>query len=201
MAMIFDTMLAKGVRSGHIPALTQNARDWYRKTAQQHTNINEDSFLKTADRERFSNTVKIGNMYMFRYNAKYKETLPYWDVMPLVFPFKKVQGGFLGLNMHYLPLPHRAKLMDALYDITNNKAFDETTKLKLNYNLLNGASKYRYFTPTVKHYLTDHMVSRFLYIYPAEWDMALFLPLERFQTNGKRISKEKVWAESKKNYN
>ena len=79
MAMIFDTMLAKGVRSGHIPALTQSARDWYRKAAKEHTNINESSFLKTADKDRFSNTVKIGSMYMFRYNAKYKEELPYCD--------------------------------------------------------------------------------------------------------------------------
>ena len=82
--MIFDTMLAKGVRSGHIPALTQNARDWYRNAAKEHTNLNETSFMKTADKDRFSNTMKVGNMYMFRYNAKFKDTLPYWDVMPLV---------------------------------------------------------------------------------------------------------------------
>jgi hypothetical protein len=194
MAILFDTILSKGIREGNIPARTQEARDWYRNTAQQQGKINETSLLKGSDVTRFTNTPIIGQMYMFSYNAKFKDDLPYWDRFPLVFPFKKVPGGFLGLNMHYLPLPYRAKLMDSLYTISNNKLYNDTTKLKLNYDLLNGASQFRYFKPTVKHYLTDHLTSRFLYVFPAEWDVALFLPLERFQ----KASKQKVWADSRK---
>jgi hypothetical protein len=33
-----------------------------------------------------------------------------------------------------------------------------------------------------------------MYIYPSEWDVALFLPTERFA----KKSKTQVWAESKK---
>lgn len=194
MAILFDTILSKGIREGNVPARTQEARDWYRNTAQQQGKINETALLKGSDATRFTNTPRIGQMYMFTYNAKHKDTLPYWDRFPLVFPFKKVPGGFLGLNMHYLPLPYRAKLMDGLYTISNNKLYNDTTKLKLSYDLLNGASQFRYFKPTVKHYLTDHLTSRFLYIFPAEWDIALFLPLERFQN----ASKQKVWADSRK---
>jgi hypothetical protein len=150
--------------------------------------------LKSGDKDRFVNSPRIGQMYMFTYDPKHKDTLPYYDRFPLVFPFRKVQGGFLGLNMHYLPLPYRAKLMDSLYTISNNTLYNETTRLKLNYDLLNGASQFRYFKPTVKHYLTDHLMSRFMYIFPAEWDVALFLPLEKFQ----KASKQKVWADSRK---
>ena len=120
-------------------------------------------------------------MYLFNYDAKHKDTLPYFDRFPLVFPFKKVKGGFYGLNLHYLPLQFRAKLMDSLYDVANNNRYDESTRLRINYNILNSAARFRYFKPCVKHYLTPQLRSRFLYIYPSEWDIALFLPLERFQ--------------------
>jgi hypothetical protein len=84
--------------------------------------------------------------------------------------------------------------MDALYDLSSNKKYDETTRLRLNYNVLNSASKFENFKPCVKHYLTSQLRSRFLYIYPSEWDVALFLPTERFQ--GAR--KTTVWADSKR---
>jgi hypothetical protein len=194
MALVFDTILNQGVRGGQIPARTQEARDWYRNTAKTYSNVTENQFLKGAEATRFSNTPMVGQMYMFRYNAKWKDELPYWDKFPLVFPFKKIKGGFLGLNMHYLPLNYRAQLMDALYTVTNNQLYNETTKLKLNYDILNGVSKFRYFKPTIKHYLSDHLTSRFLYVYPAEWDMALFLPLEKFQ----KANKQEVWKDSRK---
>jgi hypothetical protein len=45
----------------------------------------------------------------------------------------------------------------------------------------------------VKQYLFSQMNSRFMYVYPSEWDIALFLPLERFS----KATKSQVWAESK----
>lgn len=192
MAILFDNILSQGIRAGQIPARTQQARDWYRNTAQSYKSVNENQFFRSGDKQRFVTSPEVGSMYMFTYDAKHKDTLPYWDKFPLVFPFSKVPGGFMGLNLHYLPLQYRAKLMDALYNIANNRSYNETTKLNLSYDVLNKASQFRYFKPTVKHYLTDHMMSRFLYIYPAEWDMALFLPLERFQ----KASKQQVWKDS-----
>ena len=96
--------------------------------------------------------------------------------------------------MHYLPLRLRAKLMDELYGLRRDNRFDENTRLRLSYNVLNGASKYKYFKPCVKHYLTPHVKSRFLEVYAAEWDIALFLPTERFVGAGKG----KVQADSRK---
>jgi len=193
VAILFDELLTKGVRAGQIPARTQAARNWYRDAARDFGSVNEKNLMR-SDRNRLTANPQVGSMYMFYYDAKHKDTLPYFDRFPLIFPFKKVDGGFMGINMHYLPLQYRAKLMDSLYDLTTNERYDERTKLELSYKLLNSAGRFRYFKPCVKHYLTGQLRSRFMYIYPSEWDMALFLPLERFQG----ASKTKVWSDTRK---
>jgi hypothetical protein len=131
---------------------------------------------------------------MFYYDPKHKEELPYYDRFPLVFPYKKVKGGFMGLNLHYLPLQLRAKLMDGLYDYANNTRYDESTRLKLNYELLTQASKLKFFAPCIKHYLNTHVQTKFMYVYPSEWDIALFLPTERFV----KSKKNQVWMDTKR---
>jgi len=194
MAVIFDEILTKGVRQGKIPAQTTKARDWYRNQAKEYTRVKENDFFgKKGSKDRMTNRPLLGGMYMYEYVAKHKATLPYYDRLPLIFPFKTVKGGFYGLNMHYLPLPLRAKLMDALYETANNKSYDETTKLKISYKILEGASRFEAFKPCVKRYLTSQVTSKFMYVYPSEWDIALFLPTERFVG----ASKSKVWSESR----
>ena len=194
MATLFDEILTKGVRTGQVPARTQAARTWYRDTAKEYRRVNDSKLMK-SDADRLTARPLVGQMYMYYYDAKTKDTLPYFDRMPLVFQFKKVAGGFYGLNMHYLPLTLRAKLMDALYDTATNQRYDESTRLKINYKLLDNAAKYKGFKPCVKRYLTSQLRSRFMYIYPSEWDVALFLPTERFQG----ASKTQVWADTRKN--
>lgn len=193
MAKLFDEILSKGIRAGQIPAREASAREWFRNTAKNYGAVNERKLLK-SDPDRLTARPRVGEMYMFTYDAKHKAKLPYYDKFPLIFPYKKVKGGFMGINLHYLPHAYRAELMDALYDLSSNKKYDETTRLRLNYNVLNSASKFENFKPCVKHYLTGQLRSRFLYIYPSEWDVALFLPTERFQ--GAR--KTTVWADSKR---
>lgn len=197
MAGVFDEILTSGVRSGQVPARTNQAREWYRDRAQEYgrtsPRINEKRFVN-SDMGRLRVQAKPGHMYMYLYDPKTKDTLPYYDRFPLIFPFRVESDRFWGINLHYLPLPYRALLMDGLYDITSNSRYDETTKLRMNYQVLNSASKFRYFKPCVKQYLFNQMQSKFVYIYPSEWDIALFLPLERF-TKG---TKTQVWADSKK---
>ena len=196
MATVFDKLLTQGVRAGQIPARTQEAREWYRDAASRITALQPGRLVR-SDPERSRSQIRVGDMYLYHYDPKYKETLPYYDRFPLVFPFKKVEKGWLGINMHYLPLPYRARLMDALYDLTTNQRYDEQTRLRLNYDILNGASKFRWFKPTIHRYLINHVESRLIYIHPSEWDIALFLPLERFYTNTKRIRKQQVYKNSR----
>ena len=192
MAHLFDEILMRGVKAGQLPAKTEEARKWYRDTAQEYKKLNEREIMREGG-ARLTTRLIPGRLYMYYYDPKYKNELPYYDRFPLVFPFAKTEGGFMGLNMHYLPLTYRAKLMDALYEVTNNNRYNETTKLKFSYDILNSSSKFRYFKPCVKHYLTDHVRSKYMQVEAQAWDLALFLPLERFQ----KATKNKVWADSK----
>lgn len=191
MATVFDDLLLKGVRAGEVPARTASSREWFRNQARR-TSARPMSITKDRDRIRGRST--IGKMYFFFYDPKTKADLPYYDTFPLIFKVANTQGGFYGINLHYLPYKLRARLMDALYEITNNNKYDESTKLRLSYDLLKGASKFRFFKPTFKKYLNSNVRSRFVEINPTEWDIALFLPVERFE----KASKSTVWADSRK---
>jgi len=188
-ATTFDQILTRGVRAGQIPARTQSARTWFRDEAKK-ASVTPSTLMK-EDRTQLKNRAAIGKMYLFSYDPKHKKTLPYYDTFPLIFKVQNVPGGFQGINMHYLPLPLRARLMDALYDLTTNSRYDESTKLKLSYDILKGVSKY--YKPTFKMYLNANVRSRFLEIGSTDWDTALFLPLERFE----KSSKSKVWRDSR----
>ena len=78
-------------------------------------------------------------------------------------------------------------------DITNNDKYDRSTKFRLTYDTLKAASKLRFFKPCFKHYLTEHIASRFLLIEPVDWEIAIFLPTESFR----KVSKATVWKESR----
>jgi hypothetical protein len=82
--------------------------------------------------------------------------------------------------------------MDQLKGFANNKKYDETTKLRLSYNMLRGFTKYKRARPTVHRYLTSKVNSKFVLVNADEWEVALFLPVERF----KKASKKQVWSHS-----
>jgi hypothetical protein len=127
---------------------------------------------------------------MFIYDPKWKKKLPYYDTFPLVLPLEKYTDGFLGINMHYLPIPLRVKLLDRLVDYSNNTRFDESTKLIVDYNKLRNI---KLIKPTIHRYLAGHTKSQFRRIDADEFTVATLLPVQRF----KKASAGAVWAESK----
>lgn len=139
-----------------------------------------------------SNQVIPGSLYMFLYDPKTKDTLPYYDVFPLVFPFKKVPGGFLGLNMHYLPYAVRVKLLDRLLQFANDETLSENTRIRFSWATISGMSKFKIAEPCVKHYLTSHVRSTYRKIGAPDWATAMLLPVEQFVGAGKA----KVWEDS-----
>ncbi len=145
-----------------------------------------------TDQTRIKTHVELGHMYFFSYDPKTKADLPYYDRLPLIFPFRSTSSGIYGINMHYLPYGLRAKLMDALYSIISDTRFDDKTRLKLSYDVLNRTSRFKYYKPCIKQYLYSHIRSQFVHIRADEWNNALFLPVERFQ----KASKEKVFRDS-----
>jgi hypothetical protein len=198
MAKMFDDILLKGIRAGQVPGRTQDARQWYRDQAKALPKKNQTDRLirelRTDSNRRQDTRFLLGNMYLFAYDPKHKETLPYYDRFPLIFPINKAKGGFLGINLHYLPPPFRAKLMDELYTVMNNKAFNDTTRLTANYKILNSTTKFKHFKPCIKHYLNAQVRSKPAYINPTEWDVALFLPTQKFVG----ATTTQVYADSRK---
>jgi hypothetical protein len=191
---LFQQISKRGRAEGLVPG-SEEARDWFRDSASSFKQV--DSRRLMQNKKRLFNTIveaDMGRMYMFFYDPKHKETLPYYDKFPLIYIVEKYSDGFLGINLHYLPLTYRARLMDALYDIEMNDRMREDKKLKLTYGLLKAASKFKYFKPCVKRYLYNHVRSRFLYVPYEEWDIAMALPTERFA----KKSKGKVWEDSKR---
>jgi hypothetical protein len=151
---------------------------------------------ETSSSSQTSASSILGKMYFYSYNPKHKETLPWYDTFPLVFPIQKYNDGFLGLNFHYLQPKDRAVLMDQLKMYANNTKMDETTRLQLTYNMLKGFTKIKRAKPTIHRYLSSKVKSKFVLVNADEWEIALFLPVERF----KKASKKQVWAHSKGMY-
>jgi len=77
---------------------------WYQDSVRKVAN-NIDSFSNASktDLGEFVTRLEPGNMYMYVYDPKYKDTMPYWDQFPLCLPFDEISGGFVGINLHYLP--------------------------------------------------------------------------------------------------
>jgi hypothetical protein len=171
---------------------------WFSRKARELVAGDKEGARETiiSDAERRNQLLKrspgVGFMYTFVYDAKTKDKLPYWDAFPLIFLVDRAEGGFYGLNLHYLPPKHRAALLDALLDIVNNDKYDTRTKLKLSYSVLNGSSKFPLFRPCFKRYLVSHIKSGIAKIPATEWESAIYLPTADFR----KASQAKVWADS-----
>ena len=182
-----------GLAFNEIEAYTSKARTWYLDQLGDLT-MNRKALLRDEETIKRGRLLP-GRMFMYFYNPKYKDTLPYYDRFPLTLIIEKAKtGGFYGLNLHYLDYRKRAILLQKLLDYKTNSKFDETTRLRLSYTLLKSAGKLAAFKPCFKHYLSENIVSQIREV-PAEyWETALFFPSEQF----KKASKSKVFADSRR---
>jgi len=193
MALLFTKVLEQAARKNNPRFGSEELRDFLRDKAMQVTSRAPSKFIGAKKaKANIVQEINPGQIICYFYDAKHKATLPYWDKFPMVIPIERYKDGFLGLNLHYLPPMFRARLMDKLYDLLNNQKYDNTTKMQLSYELLKGASKFKYFKPCIKRYLSSHIQSQMVQIDVKEWDYALFLPLARFQ----KANQRKVWDES-----
>jgi hypothetical protein len=192
MSNIFQRLELQAFRAGITPR-TKESRDWFRKKIKNMRSIKRESLMKEDPLKQTSKEI-VGGMYMFFYDPKHKDTLPYYDTFPLVIVVGPAEGGFYGLNLHYLPPILRAKMLDALMDITSNTKFNDSTRFKMSYELLVKSSKLKYFQPCFKHYLNEHVQSKFSMVPAPEWEIATFLPTADFR----KANSKKVYYDSKK---
>ena len=194
MSNLFYNLEIEAFRKG-LTLRTKESQNWFRRRVARLRPSRSE--LMKEEPVQLRNRQVAGNMYMFFYDPKHKKTLPFYDSFPLVIPVKPAPGGFHGLNLHYLPPPLRAKFLDALLDNLNNRMYDETTRFKVNYEMLQRASSLKHFKPCYKHYLNKHVRSRFAMIESPEWEIATFLPTADFQ----KASKSTVYADSRRKIN
>ena len=192
MSNLFKELELQAFRAGITPR-SKESRDWFRRKASSLRRVNRNALMR-EEPIQLSNRRLIGSMQMFFYDPKTKDKLPYYDSFPLAIVVKPAPGGFLGLNLHYLPPVLRAKFLDAILDITNDTKYDDDTKFDITYRLLKRSSKFKYFKPCVKHYLNSNVRSRFATVPAPEWEIATFLPTADWQKAGA----SKVYADSRK---
>jgi hypothetical protein len=134
----------------------------------------------------------LGKLFFFYYDPKGKATLPYYDRFPLVIPLELYPDGFLGLNLHYLPLSYRIAFLDKLMDYALQGDAGEVMSMRISYDILNASRRLKEFKPCVKRYLTSHVQSKLLAVEPNEWQTAVALPVQKFAG----ASSAYVWQES-----
>lgn len=192
MASLLYRLEQEAFRAG-IQARTDEARDWFKVKVKQLGKINRQQLLRDEALIRKSRTM-MGHMYMYFYDPKHRETLPYYDAFPLTIMVERAPGGFYGLNLHYLKPNTRAIFLDKLTDTLTNDKYDESTRFRARYNLLSSVRKFKEFQPCFKHYLSSQIDSKIVLVQPPEWEIAIFLPTEQFV----KAKKTQVWQKSAK---
>lgn len=180
---LFRQLEIEAFRAGITPR-TQQSIDWFRKKARDmfrgrvvrnRKDLLEDEALTLTRRPVTRTQGPIGNMYMFFYDPKFKKTLPYYDGFPLIIMMGPAEGGFYGLNLHYLPPVVRARVLDSVLG-TGGKVPE------------------RFIAPALKRYLFKHVRSRFAEVDKPEWEIATFLPAADWN----KASANTVYRDSRK---
>lgn len=193
---------------------------WYR------TKIEQIAPRLTANqminRGKTTSRVNYGLMNLFLYKPLWAANLKYYDMFPLVLPFKFYRNGFCGVNFHYLSIPMRVNLLERLsefeeehelYRLDRNqpvagRASSEAAMgtqgdiLALTWQKIKGI---RGVKPTVHRYLNKYVYTNFLKIELEDMAAGVLLPVERFKKGDiwndkiEWVEPREVWRDSRRN--
>lgn len=158
----------------------QNSQKWFMSKVKEMTGGPRITSMQMLSMHQSQLVQKItpGEMFMFTYDPKTKNNLPYYDKFPLVIPFNRDADSFIGLNIHYLRPAYRLKLLDDLMQFVKNDRFGQPEKLKFQWSYISNAAKFPQVAPCVKRYLVGHVKSRYMKVAPEDWAMTCMLPTE-----------------------
>jgi hypothetical protein len=162
--------------------------EWYRDKIKEFGKPTAPQLIRDGKRGR---KVAFGVLNMFFYDPKLKKQLPYYDTFPLVLPIERYSDGFLGINLHYLPISLRIRLLDKLLEYSTTKSMTMRSKILTNYNRL---KKVKLIKPTLKRYLNGHVKSDFRRVLGDEFTIATLLPVARFKKGGM----SQAWSDARK---
>lgn len=133
-------------------------------------------------------TIQFGHMYFFKYHAKTKKKLDYWDEYPLIIPFSNSGGLIYGINLHYIPPRIRAGVIDMFQNKDGLLIPLASTVKSMADNPI--------FKPAIHSYYRDLMIGNVQKIEPEDWENILFLPLAKFRSDtNKDHSLQKVYSD------
>lgn len=184
----------------------ENSILWFKETIKKLWKTPENEQEQSAVNEnrvaRFEinkqNTFETGKLYLFYYDPKYKNQLPYYDTFPLVLITDIGTNSFSGINLHYIPVEHRMILLSNLsdeksvYDAENNMY-----KLYISHKSVKNIQEFSFFEPCFKKYLKSQVRSYIKNIPVEDWGYVAALPIESFV----KAPKQTVWTNSLKTQN
>lgn len=186
------TTLAQQRSSAQIKTMSRDSLRWLEGKVEEIKGRSNIASQISRESQRWVNRFQLGGLYFFYYDPKTKTDLPYYDRFPLVIPLEIYPDGFLGLNLHYLPMNYRLVFLDKLLDTAAINKNNEIYRVRVSYDILSATRRYREFRPCLKKYLFNHVTSKIVAVQPNEWDVAAFLPVQQF----KKKPADYVWEES-----
>ena len=88
----YDNLLPK-----EIEEKTEESIDWFRSNLRR-VRLRVDEVSRTQGDTAQPSDMRIGEMFLYMYDAKYKDTLPWYDRFPCTILLEKNPKGFLGLK-------------------------------------------------------------------------------------------------------
>lgn len=169
---------------------------------------NEGAAINNKSARWFADTIKKnirghkvtkpspGRLYAYMYDAKHKDTLPYWDRFPLIIYLGLGKQGsstlMYGLNLHYIPPKARQQFLEELLkQYASTPTITNKTKLKIDWSKVKG---FKGADLMIKAYLPGNIKGSLVEIKPSDWANVVMLPLQSFQSKGKRFAASKVWG-------
>jgi DNA-binding transcriptional regulator YhcF (GntR family) len=154
------------------------------------------STMKQGIRGHQVHKPKVGRLYAFVYDAKHKDTLPYWDVYPLVVYLgmsQRFQGLMLGLNLHYIPPKARQEFLESLIKYSNTDRISNRTTLDVDWTKVKGM---RGSKVMIKSYIPSRIKGTFIEIKPSDWVNVVYMPTSKFVSGpeSKAFNVRKVWS-------
>ena len=184
---------------------------WYRsKIKNLAPRVTGAQLLSEAERKKIKARPTYGMMNLFWYKPLNAKRLKYYDLYPLVIPFKRHRNGFTGLNFHYLSVPMRMNLLERLSAFEDSGTLysldvdDIDQLLAFEWTEVKGMKGIK---PIVRRYLANYVYSNFLKIELEDMVVASLLPVERFYTGDlwndrmDRVNPRRVWDASRRTVN
>ena len=186
------TQITQQKTTAQLQSLSRESHTWLMKKIAELRNVTQIPRGIGVENFRKNKRFILGGLYHFYYDPKGKDDLPYYDRFPLVLALEKYPDGFLGLNLHYLPIKYRVAFLDKLMDYAILNDENEPKRIRITYDILNASKRFKAFRPCIKRYLNSHIKSKIITIQPDEWEVAIFLPTQLF----KGAKPAEVWKES-----